>query len=243
MRYLFKPQCRAPSQCPAGVCVSGGEPTSGKNQHSYIQFFTSSWNDSRTVSLTLTVPCWMIGLRAPVWHPVFLKWHIVGIRAKESRHFPWAKKPLPMKRAAHLVFFLTLSLFSVSKLCGMWVFFTHIFSFQRRCFPVYSLDVLFEKHHWPWIVSHVWEWAIIMVSAGGPRMCFISFPLKGPCQLDTTVMARCPLSFVTQQPLWVERGFFGPMWESLILTPKGWTMVTLSSSFWRYVDTHVNDDP
>ena len=28
-----------------------------------------------------------IVFRAPVWHPFPLKWHVVGIRLKDSRHF------------------------------------------------------------------------------------------------------------------------------------------------------------
>jgi len=48
-----------------------------KKQHSCSRFFTPSWPDSRNVSITITSPCWKIGIKAPVWPPYLLKWHDV----------------------------------------------------------------------------------------------------------------------------------------------------------------------
>ena len=110
--------------------------TQGKIHHTCTRFFYPSWPDSRNMSIKITAPRWKIGVKATVWHSYRLRWHDGELRSKDSIFFHWAEKPPSMQRAAHVVFFLTLSLFSLSRLLGEWVFFHHIFSFQMIFYTV-----------------------------------------------------------------------------------------------------------
>jgi len=68
--------------------------TQGKNQHSVTRFFTPSWPHSRNVSITITAPCWIIGFKAPDFHPYLLKCYGVDFSLKDRRYFPWAENTL-----------------------------------------------------------------------------------------------------------------------------------------------------
>ena len=54
--------------CQAGVFVSGGYLTHGKNQHSRTRFISPSWHDSRNVPIKITVCHWKIGAKTPFFN-------------------------------------------------------------------------------------------------------------------------------------------------------------------------------
>ena len=151
--FWIKDQSRSSSQSLAGVFVSGGYLNSRKKQHSCPWSFTP-WIDNWNVALTLTSPRWKIAVREPVWHPFLLKWHDVGIRVKDSRHLPLAEKPLPGKRASHIVIFLTFPLVSLFKFCAKWVFYTPLISLQLSVYTVDSCVSDFENVG-PWTATHI----------------------------------------------------------------------------------------
>ena len=87
------------------------------------------------------------------------------------------------------MFLLTLLLFSISKLCGKWVFFTHIFSFHLSVYPVDSWDAVFEKSVDSELPHIFRKRAIIIQREGVTIVGRVSFDLKVKSQLVAIEMA------------------------------------------------------
>ena len=63
-RFGFMPQSREELLGQADILVSAGYMTQGKIQQSCARFVNHSWHDCRNVPITITDPCWKIGIKS-----------------------------------------------------------------------------------------------------------------------------------------------------------------------------------
>ena len=177
------------------------------------------------------------------WKPlygtnIFSSCMCVHIWLKDSRYFPWAENPLTLYMAAHVVFFLTLSFFSLPRLHGEW-FFLIIYFFPNVILYCGYMWCSVQKSTLTIALPDMFgESAIIMFRAGGPRQASISFLLKGPGQLVAITMAWCTSILVTQQPLCERRGvWWAPYGNSHPHTSRveqweNWTFLLQVCAYW-----------
>ena len=141
------------------------------------------------------------------------------------------------------MFFHTLPLFSVSKLCGKWVSsLTYFISKWDFILWIPGMQN-FKKHTHP-EVPHMLR--------KEPSLCREQMrPEWGNCinseksrPIGCNSSRKTPIDPCdTTASLWEERGVLGPMWDALTLTPRGLDDLHSELLFWKYVDTDVKDDP
>ena len=142
------------------------------------------------------------------------------------------------------MFFLTLSLFSVSKLCEKWVFFTNIFPSQMRFYTVDSWDAVFEKPRWPWSATHIQGQSHHYVESRWAESRQSWVPSDRSRSTACHGNGLTPINPCDKTAsLWEERGLLGPMWDAFRLTHRGLDDRHPEMLFWKYVDTNVKDDP
>ena len=164
----------------------------------------------------------------------------MGIRVKDSRDFPWAKKHLPILRASHVVFFLTLSFFYISRIFWKWVFFTHIFSFQTESNYVWFLYAVFETKCWPWSAIHVQRKGHNFIESRWAQSGWSCLPSESSRPSDCHGTGMMPIeAFGPTAPLWDDRCMLGGRWEALTLTPWGLDDGFKELLSLKYVDTDL----
>ena len=140
------------------------------------------------------------------------------------------------------MFFLILPLFTVSKICGKWVFFTPISYFQMSDYSLDSWDTAIEKMLT--LNCHT-------CSGKEPSLCREQVsPEWAELPSDWKVQVNCchgngkmpVMPYDTTVTLGDKMCILGCMWDDLTLTPRGLEYGQPVPLCWRYVDNDVKDD-
>ena len=133
--------------------------------------------------------------------------------------------------------------FNYPSYVGSWTLSITYFLSKRDFIP-WIPGMRFSKPCWPWSATHV---------RGKSHHNVENSLTRSGCSWLPSERARwtrchgsCIMPIEPCDPtgsLREERGFWGPMWEALTLTPWGLDDAHPELLFWRYIDTDVKDDP
>ena len=129
-------------------------------------------------------------------------------------------------------------LFWVSRLFGMWVFFTHIFSFLTESRTLCYWDAGFEIKCWTWTATHFQGNSHNCIESRWAQCGLCCLPYESPEQLEVPTESSGPTG-----TLWDMRYMLGGRWKSLMLMPWGLDDGHPELLFLRCVDTHLKSVP